>query len=119
MSTILRSISHTKPRVIDDRAAVTIREATADDRPGLERLAELDSAEVPSGRLLLGEVDGELRAAAAIAGGRAIADPFHRTTELVDLLRARSRQMPGVARGSLRVIDRSPSLGRRLHRQAA
>jgi hypothetical protein len=114
MSTIYTPQSHT----IGSTVPVTIREASFQDRDALRRLAERDSAPVPSGRLLLGEVDGELRAAVAVGGGDAIADPFHHTAELVDLLRARAEQID--SRRSLRVIARSPALaGRALHRQAA
>ncbi len=66
---------------------ITIRPAYADDEAALTRLATLDSARVPSGRLLLAEVDGELRAALATDDGTVIADPFFRTVELIALLR--------------------------------
>jgi hypothetical protein len=39
------------------------------------------------------EVDGRLRAAVSIEGGCAIADPFHRGSELVELLRVRAAQL--------------------------
>ncbi len=56
-------------------APITIRLATDDDRARLIRLAALDSAEAPPpGRLLLAEVDGQLRAALSLADGSAIAD---------------------------------------------
>jgi hypothetical protein len=51
------------------------------------RLASLNTAPVPDGPLLLAEVDGELRAALALADGSAIADPFHPTLGLLELLR--------------------------------
>lgn len=54
------------------------------------RLASIDSAPVPSGPLLLAEVDGELRAALAVTDGGVIADPFVPTSTLVELLRVRS-----------------------------
>lgn len=68
-------------------APITIRPAYADDEPAVRRLAALDSAPVPRGPLLLAEVDGELRVAVSADGGKAIADPFHRTLELVALVR--------------------------------
>jgi hypothetical protein len=74
--------------------AVTIRMATSADADALSRVAELDSAPrfrpVP---MLVAEVDGELRAAVPLDGGRAIADPFHRTAELVAILTAHARQL--------------------------
>jgi hypothetical protein len=75
--------------------AVTIRYAADDDAAPLARLAELDSSRVPAGPLLLAEVGGELWAAVAIHGGAAIADPFRPSGPLVDLLRARTRQLVG------------------------
>jgi hypothetical protein len=79
---------------------ISIRHATAGDGPALVRLAALDSAPVPYGDdVLLAEVDGRLRAALDVSEARAIADPFARTAELVELLRVHaSRAMP-VARG--------------------
>jgi hypothetical protein len=70
---------------------VTLRTATAADAAEVTRLATIDSASVPSGPLLLAEVDGELRAALSIADGGVIADPFVPTANLVELLRTRIR----------------------------
>jgi hypothetical protein len=72
---------------------VTLRYAAAGDGPRLRRLAELDSAPVPKGALLVAEVDGRLRAALALDGGTVIADPFHRGAELIELLRLRARHL--------------------------
>jgi hypothetical protein len=67
---------------------ITIRPAYTDDDAALARLAALDSADaVPARPLLLAEADGELMAALSLADGTVIADPFHRTRELVALLR--------------------------------
>jgi hypothetical protein len=66
---------------------ITIRPAYADDEAAIRRLAALDSAPMPHGALLLAEVDGELRVAVSSDGHWAIADPFHRTLELVALVR--------------------------------
>jgi hypothetical protein len=68
--------------------SVVLRFASAADDATLRRLAELDSATVPHGRLLLAEVDGTLRAAYSPEGGVVIADPFHPTADLIALLRA-------------------------------
>src|SRR5947209_11216285 len=72
---------------------VTLREAVAGDRERLRALAELDSGEMPSGGALVAEVDGRLRAALPLDGGRPLADPFHRGVELIDLLKVRARQL--------------------------
>ena len=71
---------------------VTIRPSRGDDAAGIRRLAALDSAPVPHGRLLLAEVDGRLLAAVPIPDGRAIADPFVRTLDVVDVLRTAARR---------------------------
>jgi hypothetical protein len=80
---------------------LTIRMAIPADAVAVGRLAQLDSARPPGPvPMLLAEVGGELRAAVALDGGRAIADPFHRTAELVALLVERARQItsPGPRR---------------------
>jgi len=81
-----------------DPNALTIREAQAADEAALRELAALDSSRVPSGRLLVAEVNGELQAAAPLAGGPAIADPFRPTETLVSLLQLRAAQLRALAR---------------------
>ena len=79
---------------------ITIRPAYADDDLALLRLAALDSADaVPATPLLIAEVDGELRAALSLRDQTAIADPFHPTAGIVELLRAHAR---GTANGRVR-----------------
>ena len=63
------------------------------DDPALERLAQLESRELPGGRFVVAEVDGELVAAVPLAGGAPFADPFRKTAHLLPLLRARARQL--------------------------
>jgi hypothetical protein len=70
-----------------------IREATAADQPALGTLALLDSRPRPRGRALVAVVDGRIEAALAVDSGRAIADPFERTAELVSLLETRAAQL--------------------------
>ena len=72
---------------------VTLRYSSAADLAGLRRLAALDSAPAPAGVALVAEVDGRLRAALPLDGSRAIADPFHRGLDLVELLRIRAAQL--------------------------
>jgi hypothetical protein len=90
-----------------DPNALTIREAQPADDAALQELAALDSSRVPSGRLLVAEIDGELQAAAPLAGGPAIADPFRPTETLVSLLQLRAAQLRTLAR------RREPSWRRR------
>ena len=68
---------------------VTIRLSTSDDHQAILILGELDCRKVPLGAMLLAIENGELRAALPLGGGEAIADPFHPTAVLVDLLRVR------------------------------
>ena len=68
---------------------LVLRRAAAEDELSLARLARLDSAPRPSGPMLVAEIDGKILAAVPLGGGRAIADPFAATADLVDLLQAR------------------------------
>jgi hypothetical protein len=72
-------------------AALTIRHATAADDADLRRVAALDSSRVPSGELLVAQLDGNLVAALSIDTGAAIADPFEHTAAIVDAMRAQVR----------------------------
>lgn len=74
---------------------VTLRFAFPDDLGAIAQLAALDSCEPPAMPVLLGEVGGQLRAALSLLDGTVAADPFHPTVGLVDLLRARARQLGG------------------------
>lgn len=83
---------------------VTIRPALSDDALALRRLAALDSAELPTGALLVAEVSGELWAAVAVASDVAVADPFRPSAELVRLLHLRAAQL---RRSDERPVDRA------------
>jgi hypothetical protein len=97
-------------RVAAPDLAVTIRLSTAEDRDAILRLAALDGRQAPAGEMLLATVDGDLRAALPLAGGEAVADPFHPTAALVELLRVRDALLQGLDAG------RSQGLGVRLLR---
>jgi hypothetical protein len=77
------------------RPCVTIRLGVQADGRALERLAHLDSMPPLRGRCLVAEVDGEIRAAMTTGDARAIADPFFRSLELVELLALRAAQLRG------------------------
>jgi hypothetical protein len=91
------SLSQREPGFVDRDhtpvTRVTLRFASAADEPRLWRLAALDSAAPPHGPALIAEVDGRLRAALPLDGGAPIADPFHRGSELIELLRLRAAQL--------------------------
>lgn len=67
---------------------IEIRLATAADAGALERLAQLDTATVPDGPVLLAETAGLAVAALELRTGRAVADPFRPTAHLVRALAA-------------------------------
>jgi hypothetical protein len=103
---------------------ITIRDAVPADRGELRRLAELDSAlpfaagdpqfrERNSGVIFVGEVDGEVHAAYSVDERRAIANPFKRTAELVELVELHARQANGGRKRSVRrsVAPQPPGFG--------
>jgi hypothetical protein len=83
---------------------LTIRSATAADSPALARLAALDSSQVPVGPLFVAEQDDVLIAAVSASDGVAIADPFTRSADAVELLRRRARQVSGRERRQLPLL---------------
>lgn len=80
-----------------------IRTAVPSDAPALGRLAALDEAPLPGGRLLVAEVAGELWAAVSLDTLEAIADPFHPTADVIALVRMRA--------GQVRISAASPRRG--------
>jgi hypothetical protein len=91
---------------------IAIRTATAHDRAELVRLAALDTAAEPAGRVLVAEVDGEVQAAVEVASGRVVADPFRPTADLADFLRLRAARLTSPAgpsrRGLRALLTRRP-----------
>jgi hypothetical protein len=73
---------------------LVLRPATSADTADLERLAALDSARPLTGEVHVAAAGGELRAALSLQTGRAVADPFWPSAELVDLLRAAAGERP-------------------------
>jgi hypothetical protein len=80
------TLLHTAPSVV-------IRAARGSDGEELRRLAELDSARVPAGEVLIAEAAGAVVAAHSLATGTTIADPFRRTAEVVELLELRGAML--------------------------
>ena len=73
--------------------SITIRRSTEDDRAAIVRLAHLDDSRAPTGDSLLAYVGGELRAAVSLRPrGGSVADPFHLTSDVVELLQLRATQ---------------------------
>jgi hypothetical protein len=85
---------------------ITVRHATSADLSALSRLAALDSANPPRGKALVAEADSRLLAALPIGSGRAIADPFEPTAEIVALLEFRAAQLEAGRKESPGLIER-------------
>ena len=83
-----------------------IRAATAGDAFPLRRLAELDSQEPLSGRILVGEIAGKPAAAMSLDERRTVADPFLPSGPLRTHLRLRA--------AGIEAHERTPSLRDRL-----
>ena len=82
---------------------LVLRPASSADAVALERLAALDSARPLTGEVMLASAGGDVRAALSLQTGRAVADPFYPSAELVALLRTaagdgRSRRRRRAAR---------------------
>jgi len=94
---------------------VTIRLAGASDMCELVALAALDSASILEGEVIVAELGSRIVAAKPLDGGPAIADPFVRTTALVQLLEVRSKQLRvAAATNKPSMIDRVRVLRERL-----
>jgi hypothetical protein len=65
---------------------VTLRPSDESDAAALERLAQLDSRQLPPGPHLLAIRGGQLHAAISLSTGTVIADPFRPTADLCELL---------------------------------
>jgi hypothetical protein len=79
---------------------LTIRDAGAADLSALSEVAQRDSARMIDCPAVVALTGGEVRAAISLSDGAVIADPFHRTVEIVELLRAHVRAMARTARRS-------------------
>ena len=74
-------------------ARVTLRLATGEDDEAIARLAARYDRPLPSGPLLLAEVDGELQAALALTGAQELMEPYLPTAALVELLALRAKHL--------------------------
>jgi len=73
--------------------AVTLRRYSAEDHGPLAGLAELDSSKPPPQPVVVAAIGGELRATLSLNDRSLVADPFHLTGCVADLLRAYARQL--------------------------
>ena len=81
------------------------------------RVAGRDTHELPAWPLLVAKVGSDVRAAISLTDGTVIADPFHRTAELVAMLRIRARGRRCGCRDD--VVTRSSARAARGSRSAA
>jgi hypothetical protein len=95
---------------------ITIRAARAADMPELARVAGRDTHELPAAPLLVGTVGDRVRAAISLADGSYVADPFHRTSELVEMLKIRADAVEASRNGFTRTRRGRRALA--LHRAA-
>jgi hypothetical protein len=75
---------------------ITIRTARATDSVALSRLAEISERRVPSGLVLVAEVESDIVAALPVAGGPLLSDLWRPTSDAVQLLELRSGQIKTV-----------------------
>jgi hypothetical protein len=88
---------------------VTLRFGFPDDAVALARLAALDSSVAAVQPVLVAEVAGTLRAALSLSDGAVVSDPFFPSAAVVELLRARARQLTrGDRRSARRLLRRRP-----------
>jgi hypothetical protein len=83
------------PAMTSSADTITIRHATDDDRRALDRLARLDSQRLPRGPHLVALAGDRYVAAASLADGRWVADPFVKSGPVVELLRERVASLTG------------------------
>jgi hypothetical protein len=83
-----------------------IRPATHADSAELHRLAALDSQRPLAGRILVALIDGRPAAALSLTDGRAVADPFRPTAQLLVRLRLRAQ--------AVKAYEATPSLADRM-----
>ena len=92
----LRTLAIRPARVIPGKGSlpgVTIRPARAADALELVRLAELSERRVPSGLVLVAEVESSIVAALPVDGGALLSDLRRPTGDVRQLLELRSEQL--------------------------
>lgn len=94
-----------------DSAEIVIRAARESDGRELARIAGRDTGAMPEGPILVAQVGSDIRAAISLNDGHAVADPFHRTAELVEMLRIRAGAVAASRRpAQIRRRRRRPAL---------
>lgn len=99
--------SEARPPALGPATTITLRLSDRADEPAIERLGRLSERQIPSGRNLVAEVDGQIWAALPLSGGEPIGDPFLPALEVKELLSLRAAQLDALA-------PRSPDERRKL-----
>ncbi|MDQ3759911.1 MAG: hypothetical protein M3331_08235 [Actinomycetota bacterium] len=87
-----------------ESAEITIRTARTEDMSEIARVAGRDTHELPMQPLLVAQVGEDVRAAISLKDGAFVADPFHRTSELVQMLKIRAGAVNGACHGEIASI---------------
>ena len=104
--------------MITTNPEIRIRVAREDDLAAVTRVAGRDTNQPPAWPILIAEVGSEIRAAISLTDGEVVADPFHRTAELVEMLRIRAGGAAATLNGELIRFER-PRRERLAFRSAA
>ena len=83
----------TQPPAGAELARLTIRPAQSTDGSDIAALSQLNERRVPTGYVLVAELDESIIAAMPLDGGHTVADPRRSTSDVVELLELRSRQL--------------------------
>jgi hypothetical protein len=90
-----------KPATLrSQRKDVTIRRASTRDAAQLAELAAMSERRVPTGAILVAEVEHALVAAVPLDGGPALSDISRPTADVIQLLELRSNQLRRAARAA-------------------
>ncbi|TML03041.1 MAG: hypothetical protein E6G41_14325 [Actinobacteria bacterium] len=91
---VLRRLRRSRVVATDGiQAPITIRAAASHDASAIARLGLLDGHRLPAGEQLVAEAGGRILAAAEIASGATVADPFQPTAGVARLVALRAEQL--------------------------
>jgi predicted ATP-grasp superfamily ATP-dependent carboligase len=93
---VRRRLPRTIASAVGARSRITIRAVSPADDEALESLRALAGSDIPAGRLLAAEADGEI-VAVVDEQGHALSDPFRVTVDVVEILRLRAAQLQRLA----------------------
>jgi hypothetical protein len=98
----VRALAHSPARAVREPGTripkVTIRPARAADLRDLTRLAALSERRLPTGLVLVAEVESDVVAALPVEGGPLLSDLWRSTLDVAQLLELRSEQLRAAER---------------------